>query len=252
MVDLDLFRHRNFAVGNAATFAIYAGLSGVMFLISVFLQQVAGYSATASGLALMPVTAMLFLLSPVAGRLAAKWGPRWFMAAGPATSAVGVALMTRLDSEGRYVLELLPGVLVFGLGLSLTVAPLTSTVLGDVDERHAGVGSAVNNAVARIAGLLAVAAVGALAAARFGAVLDREATDLSNHREIRAFLGEARERPLDASVPERLGVEGKRLRPILTRASVSSLHAALWATVALLLVGSAISAAGITNRPQRR
>jgi len=164
MLDFALFANRNFAAGNAATVAIYAGLGGSTFLIAVFLQQVAGYSATAAGLALMPVTLMMFVLSPVAGRLAGRWGARWFMTAGPLLAAAGLALLATLDADIVYARDLLPGVSLLGLGLSTTVAPLTAAVLGGVDERHAGVGSAINNAVARVAGLLAVAAIGAIVA----------------------------------------------------------------------------------------
>jgi len=164
MLDFALFRNRNFAAGNAATVAIYAGLGGSTFLIAVFLQQVAGYSATAAGLALMPVTLMMFVLSPIAGRLAGRWGARWFMTAGPLLAAAGLALLASLDASIVYARDLLPGVSLLGLGLSTTVAPLTAAVLGGVDERHAGVGSAINNAVARVAGLLAVAAIGAIVA----------------------------------------------------------------------------------------
>jgi EmrB/QacA subfamily drug resistance transporter len=164
MLDFGLFRNRNFAAGNAATVAIYAGLGGAMFLLTVFLQQVAGYSATAAGLALMPVTLMMFVLSPVAGRLAGRWGPRWFMTAGPLLAAAGLALQANIGTHIVYVRDLLPGVALLGVGLSTTVAPLTAAVLGGVDERHAGVGSAINNAIARVAGLLAVAAIGAIVA----------------------------------------------------------------------------------------
>ncbi len=251
MIEPALFRQRNFAVGNAATLAIYAGLSGAMFLIGVFLQQVAGYSALAAGMALMPMTVILFALSPVAGRLAARHGPRWFMAGGPLTGAAGAALMTLLDSEGRYVEDLLPGVLVFGVGLSLTVAPLTAAVLGDIGEEQAGVGSAVNNAVARVAGLLAIAAVGALVAARFSASLDELAPASAEARSVREFVATRRDRPLDASVPQSLGRNRERARAVLAGASVNALRTGLWSVAALLVVGSAISALGITNRQRR-
>lgn len=246
MVDLRLFRHRNFAVGNGATLAIYAGLSGVGFLISVFLQQVAGYSATAAGLALMPMTALLFVLSPIAGRLSERYGPRWFMAGGPLVAAFGAALMTRVGSEARYVSELLPGVLVFGVGLSLTVAPLTSAVLGDVDHRQAGVASAVNNAVARVAGLLAVAALGAIAARSFEKSLEEHTA--RSTEPVREAIARLAERPLDATVPRELLPHAGEVRPMLARASVSSLHAGLWSTAALLMIGGLVSAIGITNR----
>jgi predicted MFS family arabinose efflux permease len=133
-------------------------------VLTVFLQQVAGYSAMAAGLSLLPVTLLMFTLSPVFGRLAGRRGPRLFMTVGPLMAAVGFALMTRIDARASYVTQLLPGVLVFGLGLSATVAPLTAAVLGGIDERHAGIGSAINNAIARVAGLLSVAALGAAAA----------------------------------------------------------------------------------------
>jgi EmrB/QacA subfamily drug resistance transporter len=162
MLDLGLFRHRNFAAGNLATVAVYAGLTVSSFLIPVFLQQVAGYRATIAGMALLPVTILMFALSPLFGRLSAKHGPRLFMATGPIVAAAGFLWMSRLRLPFSYARELLPGVLVFGVGLSMTVAPLTAAVLADIDQRHAGLGSAVNNAVARVAGLLAVAGLGTL------------------------------------------------------------------------------------------
>ena len=249
MLDYKLFRSRNFAAGNLATVAIYAGLTASTFLLTVFLQQVAGYSAVAAGLALLPVTLIMFALSPVFGRLAARRGPRLLMTLGPLTAAAGFALMTRVDARGSYVSQLLPGVLVFGLGLSATVAPLTAAILGGIDERHAGMGSAINNAVSRVAGLLAVAALGAILAARFGASIDRM-TRASREMDgsTRAFLIEAKGRPLDTSVPEgRAAGARKRIEPILDAASVEALHAGLWSMAALLALGGMISWIGITN-----
>jgi len=161
MLDFALFRNRNFAAGNAATLAIYAGLSAATFVLTLFLQQVAGYSALASGLALLPVTLLMFALSPRFARLARRHGPRLFMAAGPAVAGIGLWLLGRISPHPAYARDLLPGVLAFGVGLAATVAPLTAAVLGDIDQSQSGVASAVNNAVARVAGLLAVAAVGA-------------------------------------------------------------------------------------------
>jgi EmrB/QacA subfamily drug resistance transporter len=161
MLDFGLFRRRNFAVGNLATVAIYAGLGAATFMLTLFLQQVVGYGALAAGMALLPITLLMFFLSPRFARLAAQRGPRLFMAAGPLVAGVGLWLMGRMGDRPAYLRDILPGVLVFGLGLAATVAPLTTAILGGVDERRAGVASAVNNAVARVAGLLAVAAVGA-------------------------------------------------------------------------------------------
>ena len=160
MMPLALFARRNFGMGNLATTAIYAALALGGFLITVFLQQVGGYPATLAGLALLPETVILMLLSSRFGALAGKYGPRLFMTVGPITAGVGTLLMLTVNSEVNYWAQILPGVLIFGLGLAITVAPLTSAILGAIDERQAGIGSAINNAVARVAGLVAVAALG--------------------------------------------------------------------------------------------
>jgi EmrB/QacA subfamily drug resistance transporter len=162
MLPLSIFRVRNFSVGNMATAAIYGGLGVSTFIIAIFLQQVSGYTALQAGLALLPVTIVMFFLSSRFGALSGRFGPRWFMALGPLTAAGGFLLMLEAEQHVRYWTQLFPGILLFALGLSATVSPLTSAVLGQVDTRHAGVASAVNNAVARIAGLVAVATVGLL------------------------------------------------------------------------------------------
>jgi EmrB/QacA subfamily drug resistance transporter len=251
MLDLALFRRRNFALGNLATLAIYAGLTASTFLITVYLQQVAGYSATAAGLSLLPVTLIMFGLSSTFGRLAGKYGPRWFMAAGPTVAGAGFALMTRVGSRVDYVSMLLPGVIVFGLGLAMTVAPLTAAILGDVDERHAGIGSAINNAVARVAGLLAVAAIGALVSARFDDVVDERAEQHALAPKAREFVIVAKERPLVITVPDSVKSDADAVRAILTEASVSAFRYGIWSMAALLVLGGAISAVGIKN-PKRR
>jgi len=160
MLPLGLFKVRNFSAGNLATAAIYGGLSIATFLIAIFVQQVGGYSALRAGLALLPVTVVMFLLSPRFGALAGKFGPRVFMTAGPLIAAAGFLLMLRVGAPVHYFSRLFPGVLLFALGLATTVSPLTSAVLGDVDTAHAGMASAVNNAVARIAGLITTALIG--------------------------------------------------------------------------------------------
>src|SRR3954452_7113324 len=172
MLPLELFSQRNFAVGNAATLAIYGGLSAVPFFLILFLQQVSGYTPIESGLALLPVSAIMFGLSKRWGALADQIGPRIFMGAVPIVAAAGLALLTRLDATPAYATDVLPAILVFGLGLSLTVAPLTATVLGGVSEEHAGIASAINNATARVGGLLAVAAIGALVAASYASSVE--------------------------------------------------------------------------------
>jgi predicted MFS family arabinose efflux permease len=162
MLPLSLFRVRNFAWGNLATLAIYAGLSVSTFILTITLQQVGGFTPLQASLAMLPVTVVMFALSSRFGALAGKIGARFFMTLGPITAAIGFLLMLSLQPQVHYVTELLPGVLVFALGLAMTVAPLTSAVLGDITPEHAGVASAVNNAVARIAGLIAIATVGVI------------------------------------------------------------------------------------------
>jgi predicted MFS family arabinose efflux permease len=165
MLPLELFARRNFTFGNLQTFAMYGGLGAMFFFLTLFLQQVAGYEALEAGIATIPTTLVMFALSKRAGRLADRFGPRLFMGCGPLVGAVGVALMLRLDEDISYWTELFPALLIFSLGLVATVTPLTATVLADADEHNAGIASGVNNAIARVAGLLCVAAIGAAVSA---------------------------------------------------------------------------------------
>jgi EmrB/QacA subfamily drug resistance transporter len=157
MLPLDLFRNRQFSGANATTFAVYAALGGAFFLVVLELQVVLGYSALEAGSALIPVTLLMLALSSHAGALAQRIGPRLPMTLGPFGVAAGLVLWSRIDAGSTYLSAVLPGAIVFGLGLTLTVAPLTATIMASADEGHLGVASGVNNAVARIAGLLAVA-----------------------------------------------------------------------------------------------
>ena len=143
---------------------MYAGLGIFFFYLTIYLQQVAGYTALQSGLATVPLTIMMFLLSRRFGALADRFGPRVFMAAGPLIAAAGLLPLLLVGENVSYLTELLPGLLVFALGLSITVAPLTATVLADADQGEAGIASAVNNAVARIASLIGVSVVGIVVA----------------------------------------------------------------------------------------
>ena len=162
MLPLDVFASRQFTSVNVVTFLVYGAFGGVIFLLVLQLQLVAGFSPLAAGTALLPTTILMLLLSSWAGGLAQRIGPRWPMTAGTATCAIGLLLLTRIGAHASYLADVLPAVVVFGLGLSLTVAPLTATVLATADVRHAGVASGVNNTVARAAGLLAVAGLPAL------------------------------------------------------------------------------------------
>jgi len=164
MLPLRLFSRRNFSFANIETLTVYAGLSTLTFFLVLFVQQIAGYSALKSGLALLPVTIVMFLLSPRVGRLSMRHGPRLFMGVGPFVAAVGLVALIRLKAGFSYWFELLPPLVVFSIGLSMIVAPLTATVLSDAGEHDAGIASGVNNAVARVASLLGIAVVGAAVA----------------------------------------------------------------------------------------
>jgi EmrB/QacA subfamily drug resistance transporter len=159
MLPLDVFSSRQFSAVNGVTLVVYAAIGGVFFLLSVQLQVSAGFSPIAAGAALLPVTVLMLVLSARSGALAQRIGPRWPMAAGTLLAAGGTLLMARIGPGSSYVEDVLPAAALFGLGLSLLVAPLTATVLASTDQRRAGIASGVNNAVARAAQLLAVAAL---------------------------------------------------------------------------------------------
>ncbi len=182
MLKLELFARRNFVVGNLETLVVYAGLAILFFFLVIFLQQVAGYSALRSGLTTLPVTLVMFALSRSFGALADRYGPRLFMGVGPLLAAGGILLLLRTGMHTSYPGDLLPALLLFGLGLTVTVAPLTAAVLADADESDAGIASAVNNAVARVAGLVGVSVIGVVVAG----MLDGD-TFAANAASVRAF-----------------------------------------------------------------
>jgi EmrB/QacA subfamily drug resistance transporter len=157
MMPLEMFASRQFSAANAVTFVVYAALGGVFFLLVSFLQISLGYSPIASGAASLPVTLLMLLLSARSGALAERIGPRIPLTLGPLVIAAGLLLMTRIDPGDSYLTSVLPAVCVFGLGLTLVVAPVTATVLAAADERHSGIASGINNAISRVGGLLAVA-----------------------------------------------------------------------------------------------
>ena len=164
MLKLELFKRRNFSIANVETLTMYAGLSILFFFLVIFLQQVAGYSALRSGLTTVPVTLVMFALSRRFGGLADRYGPRLFMGAGPLIAAGGILLLLGTGTHTSYLRDLLPGLLVFSLGLSMTVAPLTATVMSEADESDAGIASAINNAIARVAGLIGISVLGVIVA----------------------------------------------------------------------------------------
>lgn len=157
MLPMSLFTVRRFTAANLVTFAVYGALGGVSFLLVVFLQVVLGESALAAGAAMLPVTLAVLVLSPIMGSAVERWGPRVPLVLGPSLMAVGALLLSRLGPDSSLLTGVLPRVLLLGLGLGVTVAPVTSTALSSVPERHSGAASGINNAIARLATLLVVA-----------------------------------------------------------------------------------------------
>jgi MFS family permease len=243
-VPLALFRRRNFAVGNLQTFAMYGGLSITFFLLVLYLQEVAGYNALRAGLALMPTTIVMFVLSKRFGRLADRFGPRMFMGVGPLLAAAGLALMLRLGADVNYLTDLLPALLVFSVGLSATVAPLTATVLSDADDSNAGIASGINNAIARIAGLLSIAAVGAIISAQFSLALDRQLGSGPLSPMALAAVAQARKQTLAHLDP---GKVGQNVSLAVQSASVHAFHVGVGISAVLVALGGLLGLAGITN-----
>jgi EmrB/QacA subfamily drug resistance transporter len=251
MLPLGLFARRNFAAGNVETFAMYAGLSVLFFFLVLYLQQVAGYTPLQSGLATLPVTVVMLVLSRRFGGLADRYGPRLFMGLGPVIAGSGLLLLLRVGIHVDYLREVLPGLLVFALGLSMTVAPLTAAVLAGVGERQAGIASGVNNAVARVAGLLGIAALGAIVAVQFGAALDQRLAGVPLSPSAQAAVAQAKRltlgRPSVAGVPPR---QGQRIVAAADGASLESFRLGIGIAGGLVLLGGLIGALGIQN-PQR-
>jgi EmrB/QacA subfamily drug resistance transporter len=163
MLPLEIFRDRQFAAASAVTFIMYGALTGATFLLPVVLQVVSGYSPLASGLALLPLTIIMLALSARSGQLAARIGPRLQLSVGPVVVGAGLAMLTFATSGAGYATHVLPAIVVFGLGIAITVAPLTSVAMSSAPAEHAGIASAVNNDLSRFGGLLAVAILPALA-----------------------------------------------------------------------------------------
>lgn len=241
MLPLGLFRSRDFSAANGATLALYALFNGNFFLLTIYLQTALDYSALAAGAATLPLTLLMLLLSTRAGRLGGRIGPRLPMAVGQLLSVAGVLLLSFLQPGEGYWLHVLPGVIVFGVGLALTVAPLTNTAVSAVSEAQAGVASGVNNAAARLAGLVGVAVIGLAFALVFRGVLD---SDTATTPGQAAAVEQAQERPTSALD---LPLEAE-VRSEVQVASVQAYRVGMWTGAGIGLVGALIALTGVTNR----
>jgi EmrB/QacA subfamily drug resistance transporter len=251
VLDLSLFRIRNFAVTNLETLIVYAGLIGAMFFVTLFLQQAAGYTPLEAGLATTPISVLLFVLSPWFGKFASGTGPRLPMAVGPIVGGAGLLMLTGLGSDPDYLTGVLPGVSVFGLGLAATVAPLTATALDSVEERRAGVASGINNGVSRVAGLLAIAVLGAVIAGSFGSAIDEDLAGAPLSAEAAEVVDDAKGDPLRG--PDTAGLspaEARRVESAADNATEWGFHLGVGIAGGLMIIGGVIAGFGIQN-PRR-
>jgi EmrB/QacA subfamily drug resistance transporter len=247
MLPMRLFAVRNFAAGNVETLAMYAGLSILFFFLTIFLQQIGGYSPLQAGVATLPVTAVMFFLSRRFGALADRFGPRAFMGAGPIIGAVGLLLMQRIGTRIDYAADVLPGLLLFALGLTVTVAPLTAAVLAG-SESDAGIASGVNNAVARIAGLIGTAAAGAAVSAAFVAHMRSGLAGVHLSSGMHAAIRAAERLPLGR--PDVSGLPPGQAHALTSAAQAASLHSfhlGLAIAAALVAAGGLAGAVFIRN-----
>ena len=229
MMPLSLFRSRNFSGANLLTLFLYAAFGGVLYFLPLDLIQVQHYTATKAGGALLPLILLIFLLSRWSGGLVTRYGSKLPLMVGPALAAVGFGLLTRSGMHGGYFATILPAAIVLGLGMSVSVAPLTTTVMSSIEQSRAGVASGVNNAVSRIAGLLAVAVLGAVFSFVFNRGIDRGLAVLS--------LPGAEQADVDAQRAKlaAMTTDDPRVRQMIGQSFVDAYGVVLWIAVGLAL-----------------
>lgn len=272
LVPPELFRSRNFNVTNISTFLIYGALYLSFYYLTLFLQGVVGYTAAAAGIAGLPSTLLLVLFSSRSGALAARSGPRLFMSIGPAVMAVGILLFAFIPSSSRpwllgpgdpasfvppvdYLTQILPGLLVFGIGLTLMVAPLVTALMTSVPVRYSGVASALNNAISRVGPQLLGAILFVAVTASFYAGMERRLPGLdTSSPEVRQMVSPMNPPKLAGGVrppvePAEIEVEPAEIERASREASTDALHLAMLVAAAMLAAGAVVNAIGIRNAP---
>lgn len=241
-----MFSNRNLAVANIVTFFVYAGLYGMFFYVPLYIQSTLGGSATISGVIFIPITIILFFLSPYAGRLNDRFGPRWLMCFGPLGAATGIALAS-LTGPGQIWTVLVPSIVVFGIGLGFTVTPVTATAIGSAEQRYSGIASGFNNAVSRVAGLVAIALMGTIVIALWHGGLASAVKD-APPPVVRA-LGSVTDKAF--VIPSTAGLssgEASDVKVRATSAARGSFRDGMLLAAALVALGGIVSAVGIRGK----
>jgi len=242
MMPLSLFRSRTFSGANALTLLLYGGLGGALYFLPFNLQQVQGYSATAAGASLLPFTVVVFALSRWTGGLVGRVGARIPLTVGPLIVAAGFALFARPDLGGSYWATYFPAVLVMSVGMALVIAPLTTTVMGAVEQSHSGLASGVNNAVSRTAGLLAIAVLGIAVAGSFNNSLDSRLSALKTSPAVTSSIDGQRGKLAGVQIPAGVGArERATLRRAVDESYVSGFRLAMLIAAGLAVVSAAIA-----------
>jgi EmrB/QacA subfamily drug resistance transporter len=246
MLPLDLFRSRTFSGANLMTLFLYAALSGVLFFLPLDLIQVQHYSATEAGAALLPLILVVFLLSRWSGGLIIRYGARLPLIVGPLIAGVGFGLFTRAGMGGSYWRNVFPAVIVLGLGMAVSVAPLTTTVMSSIDQSRAGVASGINNAVSRVAGLLAIAVLGLVFATAFNRRLERGLDELALPAAERQGVESQRGKLAAATSDD------ARVQRLIGESFVGAYGVVLWIAAGLSVLSALSAAVLIEGRPDAR
>jgi MFS family permease len=248
MLPLHLFRSSSFSGANVMTLLLYFALSGAFFFLPFDLIQIQGYSATLAGAAFLPFTLTMGGLSRWSGGLIDHYGARLPLTVGPMVAAAGIGLFAFPNIDGSYWTTFFPGMVVLGLGMTVSVAPLTTTVMGSVEDRHAGAASGINNAISRIAGMLAVALLGAFAVGTFGFALDARLSELQVASDLRLALKAEVPKLAEAQVPSQVqGEQRLVLKRALEEAFVRSFRLAMLVSACVAL--TSVLCAWLTTAP---